>query len=376
MRAGHGGAAHIAVLVAGIGAYDAQAGGADVHPVPVVGEGGTRSVAGDCAYIHALRIASGGAVRLAVVAGGKEHNAARHRSHLVAALHTGVAVEVIHGILECRLVIACIGLHVEVVIGLCRILVVIALGVLVVMSPTVVGDNGTVVCAPYHSGFKIAISGIILEHLARHQLYSGKALCCVSTRDSSHALAVVAHCGDGAANVGTVGTGHYLIAAGSGHKVLAAVRASGQEIGLDVLVGGVDARIHNRHNYVGVSNGVLLPDGDHVYIGPLGAVVLIVPLLGKQGVVEIRRGLSLAVNRIHVGNTRHRQHAFRGFGLGDGGVERNPVPAVKTKSTVLRLVLRVNGEDSLTRNNSQVRQDTVKCRGLGFDGTAQKILLD
>lgn len=108
--------------------------GAYIHPGPVVRIGRTRERAVCGTHGYDRLVFGGPAIGPAVIAGSEYHDSAGHRADLLAVLvHTCVRNEVVYGCLH-RSDSARRGIRSR----------------LILVAPTVLGDDGTVVGCPYH----------------------------------------------------------------------------------------------------------------------------------------------------------------------------------------------------------------------------------
>ena len=263
-------------IVAAVGVVVA-AGGADIHPIPVVGVGGGFSRRpGRTHRYHALvhrRLRP----RPALVAGREEHHPALHRAVLVAVLvGAGVFDEVIYGrddVARRR------GRHFALVV--------------VGIVPTVVRQHRTVVRGPDEGGIgAAAVSLFARDGLAVENAHSAAAR--RAARDSASAGAVIVDGGDNARDVRSVALGSDIVGGQEfgTEEALAAVGAGGDHHAIQVRMVRLHASIHHGHYHLGLSAREALPDGQDVDVatrlGPVhyGPEVVQMPLQRGIRVVE------------------------------------------------------------------------------------------
>ena len=119
VRAGHGSALHIAVLIVEDGAVNpfqlaisARCG--NIHPVTVAGIVGSGAAGADGAYGNNAVIDARYAIFIGVITGREEDHTTSHGTHLLAVfILSGIVVEIVHGVFERTLIFSRIGLAKE-----------------------------------------------------------------------------------------------------------------------------------------------------------------------------------------------------------------------------------------------------------------------
>ena len=349
LRAGHGGALHQAVAVAGHRAedgraqFDIAARGADIHPLPVVGIIGAGELGADGTDRDHLVIGGRPGHLVILIACGEEDEAALHRAvrPLVALL---VTAGILHEIVDGRA-------H-----GADRTFFGFFLS-LIHIAPAVVGDDGTVVGGPDHGIVGISLDGllrvgrILAEDGAGEDAHA--ALAVVAAGNAADANPVVADRTDHAGHVRTMVAGRDGVAHVTVDKALAAVSAARDAGCGQVGMVQLHAFVDHGHDHVGSAGRVVRPHRLDIEVtaggigGSQAAVIVQGPLLRGHRIIEIG-GLADPAFRLCKHDPGQGQHTVgRLGGRLCGRVILDAVPAVEPGGAVARLPFAAVGEDPL-----------------------------
>ena len=138
-----------------------------------------------------------------------------------------------------------------------------------------------------------------------------------------------------------------------------------------ILVGIVHAGVDDAHYDILASGGVVLPDWQDVQVDPFlpgspGAIVVILPLFGEQGIVE-RQFVVKFNGPVDFENPDPcgMRGGVAGLGGRDGRIVFDPVPSVEAGSPVPLVELPGVGEEPLHRHYAQFVEESAQKAGLG-----------